>query len=163
MPTLRTWTLHTMETGRWIVLGEDEGQRMSLAKTSKNFYSVAWCQQPSDILGALIIKIVVGDETGRLYVVDYETMKVERELQGLRGVCNEIRTNLQCPTLIAVASNDRAVRVWFGREEEDVERKIEMVRKEVEKDKGAVKEMEQDEFEDDNDDDEGVEIFIFYS
>ncbi|CAL2034075.1 unnamed protein product, partial [Caenorhabditis brenneri] len=48
-----------------------------LLKQADSFYSVAWCQQSSDILEAPIIKLVVGGETGRLYVVDYETMKVE--------------------------------------------------------------------------------------
>ncbi|CAL2038886.1 unnamed protein product [Caenorhabditis brenneri] len=77
-----------------------------------DFYSVAWCQQPSDIPGIPMTKLVVGGETGRMYVVDYETMTVDRELTGLRGMCNEIRTHPVFPSIIAAASNDRTVQVY---------------------------------------------------
>uniref|UniRef100_A0A1I7TUU6 WD_REPEATS_REGION domain-containing protein n=1 Tax=Caenorhabditis tropicalis TaxID=1561998 RepID=A0A1I7TUU6_9PELO len=72
----------------------------------EDLYQVTWCLDNHDF------KIVAGGETGKLYVIDYDEMDIDRELIGTGGSINEIRTSPVNPTMIAVASADTAIRVF---------------------------------------------------
>ncbi|CAL2039689.1 unnamed protein product [Caenorhabditis brenneri] len=71
------------------------------------FWAVAWC-----CLGADQYKIVAGCESGRLFVIDFTTMEIEKDFNDCGGAITDIRTSPITPSLVAVSSDDKAVRIF---------------------------------------------------
>ncbi|PIC16327.1 hypothetical protein B9Z55_022970 [Caenorhabditis nigoni] len=84
-------------------------------KEEKDLNTVTWCFDVSNTNQGH--KIVCGEETGRIYVLNASDMTCENVLVGSQAAINDLRTHPTDGALVATAGDDCTVRIYHIRHE----------------------------------------------